>query len=45
MKRSFMKAAAEIPVETVHATIVEWSEGLKACVEAKDMHCEWHYYK
>ena len=29
-----MKAAAEIPLETVRAAIAEWPERLKACVEA-----------
>jgi hypothetical protein len=32
LKRSLVKAAAEIPLETVHAAIAEWLECLKACV-------------
>jgi len=40
-----MKAAAEIPLETMHAAIAEWPEGLTACVEEKGGHFEWHYYK
>jgi hypothetical protein len=40
MKRSLMKAAAEIPLETVRAAIAEWPERLKACVEAEDGHFE-----
>jgi hypothetical protein len=40
-----MKAEAEIPLETVRATIAEWPENLKACVEAEGGHFEWHYYK
>jgi len=45
LKRSLVKAATEIPLERVRAAIAEWSEGLKACVEAKGGHFEWHYYK
>jgi len=45
LKRSLVKAAAEIPLETVCAVIAEWLEGLKACVEAEGGHFEWHYYK
>jgi len=45
LKRSLVKAAAEIPVEKVRAAIAEWSEDLKACVEAECGHFEWHYYK
>ena len=30
-----MKAAAEIPLETVRAVIAEWLESLKACVGAE----------
>jgi hypothetical protein len=44
LKRSFMKAAAEIPLETVHA-VIEWLQHLKACVEAEGGHFEWHYNK
>jgi hypothetical protein len=32
LKRSLLKAAAEIPLETVLAAITEWPECLKACV-------------
>jgi hypothetical protein len=32
LKRSLVKAAAEIPLETVSAAIAEWPERLKACV-------------
>jgi hypothetical protein len=45
LKRSLMKAAAEIPLQTVCAAIAEWPEHLKACVEAEGGHFEWHYYK
>jgi hypothetical protein len=45
LKRSLVKAAAEIPLETVLAAIAEWPERLKACVEAEGGHFEWHYYK
>jgi len=34
LKRSLMKAVAEIPQETVRAAIAEWPERLKACVKA-----------
>ena len=40
LKRSLMKAVAEIPLETVCAAIAEWLERLKACVEAEDGHFE-----
>jgi hypothetical protein len=40
-----VKAAAEIPLETVSAAIAKWPERLKACVEAEGGHFEWHYYK
>jgi len=40
-----VKAAAEIPLETVRAAIAEWSERLKACFKAEGGHFEWHYYK
>ena len=40
LERSLMKAAAEIPLETVHAVTAEWPERLKACVEAEDGHFE-----
>jgi hypothetical protein len=45
LKRSLVKAAAEIPLETVRAAIAEWPERLKACVEAESGHFEWHYYR
>jgi hypothetical protein len=45
LKRSLVKAAAEFPLETVHAAIAEWPEHLKACVEAEGGHFEWNYYK
>jgi hypothetical protein len=35
LKRSLVKAVAEIPLETVRATIAEWPESLKVCVEAE----------
>ena len=44
LKGSLVKAAAEIPLETVRAAIAEWPERLKACVEAQG-HFEWHYCK
>jgi len=43
--RSLVKAAAEIPMETVRAAIAEWLENLKACVGAEGGHSESHYYK
>jgi hypothetical protein len=45
LKRSLVKAAAEIPLETVRAAIAKWPENLKACVQAESGHFEWHYYK
>jgi hypothetical protein len=45
LKRSVVKAAAEIPLDTLHAEMAEWPESLKACVEAEGGHFEWHYYK
>jgi hypothetical protein len=45
LKRSLVKIAAEIPLETVRAAIVERPDYLKACVEAEGGHFEWHYYK
>jgi hypothetical protein len=45
LKRSLVKAAAEIPLETVRAAIAEWPERLKSCVEVEGGHFEWHYYK
>ena len=40
LKRYLVKAAAEIPLETVHAMIAEWLEHLKACIGAEDSHFE-----
>jgi len=40
LKRSLLKAAAEILLETVRAAIAEWPERLKACVEAEGGHFE-----
>jgi hypothetical protein len=45
LKRPLVRAAVEIPLETVRATIAEWLDPLKACVEAEGGHFEWHYYK
>jgi hypothetical protein len=45
LKRSLVKAAAEIPLQTVRAAIAMWPERLKACVEAEGCHFEWHCYK
>jgi len=45
LKRSLVKAAAEIPLQTMRAAIAEWPERLKACVEEEGGHFEWHYYK
>jgi len=45
LKRSIVKTAAEIPVETLRAAIAQWPESLEACVEAEGGHFEWHYYK
>jgi hypothetical protein len=45
LKGYLVKSAAEILLETVPATIVQWPEGLKACVEAKGGHFERYYYK
>jgi hypothetical protein len=45
MKRSLVKTAAEIPLETVRAAIAEWPEHLKACIEAEGGHFGWHYCK
>jgi hypothetical protein len=44
LKRSLIKAAAMITLETVRAAMAEWPERLKACVEAEGGHFEWHYY-
>jgi hypothetical protein len=40
LKRSFVKEAAEISLETVRAAIAEWPECLKACVEGEGCHVE-----
>jgi hypothetical protein len=45
LKRSLVKATAEIPLETVSAVLAEWTEGLKACVGAEGGHFECHYCK
>jgi hypothetical protein len=39
LKRSLVKAVAEIPLETVRA-IIEWPEHLKACIGAEGGHFE-----
>jgi hypothetical protein len=40
LKRCIVNAAAEIPLETVHAVIAQWMEHLKACVGAEGSHFE-----
>jgi hypothetical protein len=40
LKRSLVKAAAEILLETVRAAIAEWPERLKACVGSEGGHFE-----
>jgi hypothetical protein len=45
LKRSLVKASADIPLETVRAAIAEWLEGLKACVGAEGGHFGRHDYK
>jgi len=45
LRKYLVKAAAEVPLETVRAAIAEWPERLKACVEAEGGHFEWNYYK
>jgi len=40
LKRSLVKVAAEIPLETVREVIAEWPERLNACVEAEGCHIE-----
>jgi hypothetical protein len=40
LRRSLVKAAAEIPLETKRAATAEWPERLKACVEAQGGHFE-----
>ena len=41
LKRSLVKAVAQIPLQTVNAAIAEWQERL----EAEGGRFEWHYYK
>jgi len=45
LKRSIVKAVAENPLETLRAAISQWSNILKACVEAESSHFEWCYHK
>jgi len=45
LRRSLVKAAAEIPLEMERAVTAEWPEHNKACVKAQGGHFEWHYYK
>jgi len=40
LKKSHVKAAAEILLETVHVVAAEWLECLKACIEAGGGHFE-----
>jgi inhibitor of nuclear factor kappa-B kinase subunit alpha len=40
LKRSLVKAAAEIPLATVRVVIADWLERLKACVKAGGGHFE-----
>jgi len=40
LRRSLVKAAAEIPLETERVATAEWPECLKACVEAQSGHFE-----
>jgi hypothetical protein len=40
LKRSLVKAAAEIPLGTVRVVTAEWPENLKACIEAEGSHFE-----
>jgi hypothetical protein len=40
LRRSLVKAAAEIPLETEHAVSAERPEGLKGCIEAEGGHFE-----
>ena len=44
-KRSLVKEAAEIPLETGRTALAEWPESLKACVELEGGHFEWLDYK
>jgi hypothetical protein len=45
LKRSLVKAAAEVTLETVRAATAEWPVRFKACVGAVGGHFEWHYYE
>ena len=45
LKRSLMKAVAEIPLEMARAAIAEWPERLEACIGAESGRIEWNYYK
>jgi hypothetical protein len=45
LKRSLVKAVAEILLEKVRAALAEWPERLKACIRADGSHFEQHYYK
>jgi len=38
LKRSLVKAAAEIPLGMVYMVITDWMEHLKACIEAEGGH-------
>jgi hypothetical protein len=40
LRRTLVKAASEILLETEHAATAEWPEHLKACVEARGGHFE-----
>jgi len=40
LRRSLVKTAAEIPLETERAATAGWLEHLKACVEAQGSHSE-----
>jgi hypothetical protein len=45
LKKSFVKAAAEILLEMVLTAIAVWPEHLKVCIEAEGGHFEWYYHK
>jgi inhibitor of nuclear factor kappa-B kinase subunit alpha len=45
LKRSLVKAVAEILLETVCAATAVLPEHLKFSIEAEGGHFEWHYYK
>jgi predicted metal-dependent hydrolase len=40
LRRSFVKAVAEIPLETECVAIAQWLERFKACIEAQGGHFE-----